>query len=149
MNEIAYWHWILLGVVLITIEIFTPIMLTLWFGLAAIAVGIVSYFFLLPITLSIALWLLLSIVMVILWFYLVKPTMARRNSMHSKDAIVNQKASVISVQQGENPGIIRFYRPFAGSDEWLFCSDEDVKFGDTVVVIACLQDNVLKVKKFN
>lgn len=41
LQNAVYWHWLLLGVVLIVLEMFAPGVLFLWMGLAAGVVGLV------------------------------------------------------------------------------------------------------------
>nr|VFK28282.1 MAG: hypothetical protein BECKMB1821G_GA0114241_103528 [Candidatus Kentron sp. MB]VFK32523.1 MAG: hypothetical protein BECKMB1821I_GA0114274_103412 [Candidatus Kentron sp. MB]VFK75959.1 MAG: hypothetical protein BECKMB1821H_GA0114242_103712 [Candidatus Kentron sp. MB] len=40
VNELTYWHWWILGTVLIMIEILSPVVFFLWMGAAAGIVGI-------------------------------------------------------------------------------------------------------------
>ena len=40
LSQLAYWHWLLLGLTLILLEVFSPGVYFLWLGIAAIAVGI-------------------------------------------------------------------------------------------------------------
>lgn len=39
-DKLAYWHWLVLGVLLITLEIFSPGVFMLWLGLAALITGL-------------------------------------------------------------------------------------------------------------
>lgn len=41
MTEIVYWHWLVLGILLITVEIFAPSTFFLWLGVSAGVVGLV------------------------------------------------------------------------------------------------------------
>ena len=43
--ENAHWIWIALGVILIALEALAPGAVLLWFGVAAIATGLVDYVF--------------------------------------------------------------------------------------------------------
>lgn len=40
MTDIVYWHWLVLGVLLITVEIFAPSTFFLWLGISAGLVGL-------------------------------------------------------------------------------------------------------------
>ncbi len=42
LNQLEYWHWLLLGLILILLEAFSPGVYFLWLGLAALAVGSLS-----------------------------------------------------------------------------------------------------------
>ena len=37
---VLYWHWIVLGIALMAIEILLPSFVALWFGAAAVVVGV-------------------------------------------------------------------------------------------------------------
>lgn len=40
-DSIVYWHWLVLGVLLVTVEIFAPSTFFLWLGISAAIVGLV------------------------------------------------------------------------------------------------------------
>ena len=44
-SETGLWTWWIVGMVLIAIEVFAPISFFLWFGLAAFAVGVLTFLF--------------------------------------------------------------------------------------------------------
>ena len=41
LNNLDYWHWLILAVVLVILEIFSPGVFFIWMGLAAGAVGVI------------------------------------------------------------------------------------------------------------
>jgi membrane protein implicated in regulation of membrane protease activity len=41
IEELAYWHWWVLGVALCALEVFAPGAVFIWFGVAALVVGLV------------------------------------------------------------------------------------------------------------
>ena len=43
--EIEYWHWLVLGMLLIGFEIFIPSFTVLWFGLGALLVALMLLLF--------------------------------------------------------------------------------------------------------
>ena len=43
--ELAYWHWLVLGIALVVVEIFIPSFTVFWFGLGAVVVGIILAIF--------------------------------------------------------------------------------------------------------
>lgn len=45
LSALEYWHWLVLGVVLATIEIFAPGIFFLWLGISSAIVGIVIWIF--------------------------------------------------------------------------------------------------------
>lgn len=43
MEALVYWHWIVLGLILIVLEIMLPGFILLWFGVAAIVMGFILW----------------------------------------------------------------------------------------------------------
>lgn len=43
MDQLLYWHWLLLGVALLILEVFSPGVFFMWLGLAAGLTGVVVY----------------------------------------------------------------------------------------------------------
>ena len=78
--DTVYWHWLVLGIVLIIAEIFIPSFTILWFGLGAILVGVVMSLFNLSFALQLLLWTFASVVFTLLWFRWLKPKAEQRNN---------------------------------------------------------------------
>ena len=43
MENIQFWHWLILGVIFLAIEVFAPTTLFLWFGVSALITGLVAW----------------------------------------------------------------------------------------------------------
>ena len=43
--DLQYWHWLVFGMILIIAELFIPSFTIFWFGLGALAVGGLFWFF--------------------------------------------------------------------------------------------------------
>jgi len=72
----VYWHWLVLGLGLIVIEIFLPSFTVLWFGLGAVVVGILLWIFpALGSGLQVLVWTVTSILFAVAWFRYFKPKM--------------------------------------------------------------------------
>ena len=41
--QLLYWHWLVIGMLLVVAEIFVPSFTVLWFGLGALLVGCLLY----------------------------------------------------------------------------------------------------------
>lgn len=63
--DITYWHWLILGVLLIALEIFAPGAFFLWVGLAALVVGGISALFSLSLAFTLLAFAVLSIIFTI------------------------------------------------------------------------------------
>ncbi len=61
------WHWLILGLILMVLEIFIPSFTIFWFGLAAVVVsGLVWLIPTLPIAMQIFIWVVLSVIVMVL-----------------------------------------------------------------------------------
>ena len=134
--ELVYWHWIVLGIVLMLAEIFIGSFFIFWFGAAAVVVGL---------SLTIApnisaptqliFWALLSLVFAVAWFRFLKPLSKDVTKAGlSREALIGEIGQVLSVPNGDKRGMVRFPAPLLGSDEWLIMSQDSLTIGDRVSV---------------
>ena len=143
-----YWHWIVFGIALMLSEIFIGSFFIIWFGAAAIVVGLL----LLPLpnmsgTAQLILWAISSASVALAWFKLIKPlNIDKTKAGLSKEALLGEVGQVLQVPSGDKRGKVRFPAPVLGSDEWLIISHEAVSIGDRVSVVD-LSGNALIVKK--
>ena len=131
-----YWHWIVLGMVLIIAELFIPSFTIFWFGLAGLAVGVILLVSPgVPFTWQLFIWALGSCLMTFLWFKLFKPFMADRTKAGiSREAIIGETGQVIRVPEADERGVVRFTTPLLGAEEWPFICEQKVAAGDRVAV---------------
>ena len=134
--ELVYWHWIVLGIVLMLAEIFIGSFFIFWFGAAAVVVGLS-----LTIAPSISaptqliFWTLLSLVFAVAWFRFLKPLSKDVTKAGlSREALIGEIGQVLSVPNGDKGGMVRFPAPLLGSDEWLIMSQDSLSIGDRVSV---------------
>lgn len=134
--QLAYWHWLVFGMLLIVVEIFVPNFTIIWFGLGAVAVS--GLMLLMP-GISVAgqlfTWAVASCIMTFLWFKYIKPRMVDRTQAGiAREHLLGQTGQVVKAPIDGRNGKMRFSVPVLGSDEWaIFCS-EPVAVGDRVVV---------------
>lgn len=135
--NILWYHWLILGMLLMLGEMLVPSFTLFWFGLAALLIGIVLL--VLPeiaLSLQLLIWATASIVFTVLWFKFFKPTMIDRTKAGvSREAVTGETGIVIKVPLNEIRGIVRFSMPLLGSDEWEFICRENCSVGDRVEVI--------------
>lgn len=131
------WHWVVFGVVLVLSELLLTTFFILWFGVAAILVGVVLLVFPgMPLTAQILLWTLTSILLAVAWFKFLKPLSKDRTKAGlSKEAILGEVGQVISKPSGERRGQLRFPVPILGEAEWSIITQDEVAEGDRVKVI--------------
>lgn len=134
--SIAYWHWIIFGLLLSLSEIFAMSFVLLWFGLSAIMVGILLAIFDFSITIQILIWMFLSAFNVYAWFKWVSPRFKTKTlSGMAREKMIGQVGTVIefnSMHAGR--GKLRFPAPILGADEWQFICEEPIEVGSRVVV---------------
>jgi membrane protein implicated in regulation of membrane protease activity len=146
--ELLYWHWIVIGIVLMLAEIFIGSFFIFWFGAAAVVVGIALV--IAPNIGAVAqllLWGCLSIGFAFAWFKYLKPLSKDFTKAGlSRESLVGETGQVISVPNGDSKGMLRFPAPILGNDEWLIISQDELKIGDRASVVD-LSGNALIVKK--
>lgn len=134
--DIEYWHWLVLGMVLIGFEIFIPSFTVLWFGLGALVVAVIVV--LAPdvaVSWQLFIWAILSIVFGAAWFKVLRPKMTDRTKAGiAREAIVGEVGMVIKAPSDGVRGHVRFTTPVLGDDEWEFICEDNVATGDKVKI---------------
>lgn len=134
---LLYWHWIVVGIVLMLAEIFVGTFFIFWFGAAAVVIGL----FLLPfpgigIAAQVVSWGVLSTLFAIAWFRFMKPLSTDKTKAGlSRESLLGEIGQVLSAPNGDKRGTVRFPAPILGSDEWQIISQDSLNPGDRVSVI--------------
>ena len=146
--EILPWHWVVFGIAVVVSEMFLGTFFILWFGAAAVVVGVML--FLIPdlsMTWQILLWTILSSVLALGWFKYLKPlSIDKTKAGLSKEAITGEVGQVLIVPTEDKRGKLRFPAPVLGADEWIIISQDELMIGDRVSVVD-VSGNSLIVKK--
>lgn len=147
--QMLYWHWLVLGVLLIIGEIFIPSFTILWFGLGALSVGALALLVDMPFSIQVLLWTISSVVFTVLWFRVIKPKMEiRNNDGLARESAIGESGQVIKLPAGQSNGKLRFSTPVLGEDEWEFSCDTEVGLGDRLHIKE-ISGNVLVVAKLS
>ena len=147
MIEFVYWHWLVLGIGLIALEMVLPSFIALWFGLAACVVGILLLFIPMSLTLQVLLWTVFSIGFTALWFKFIKPLATDKTTAGlPAEKIIHETGMVIKLPIEGEKGMLRFSTPKLGNDEWLFNSDDQLTLGDRVRVTAVEGNSLIVIK---
>ncbi len=144
--NIEPWHWLILGLILMVLEIFIPSFTIFWFGLAAVVVsGLVWLIPTLPIAMQIFIWVVLSVIVMVLWFKFAKPALSKdaTNAGLSREATIGQVGMVIQVLPEHNEAVVRFPMPVLGADEWTCRTLTPVAVGDRVTVTDILGNQLV------
>jgi len=141
------WIWIAAGIALTALELVIPSFTIIWFGLAAIVVGLVSF---IPgmgsLAVQLGLWAVLSGAFTFFWFKFFRQQ-TRTLSGQSKEAIIGKAGIIVKVSDTTFPGgVIRFPIAVLGSDEWSFLSEEPLSIGERGVIVDIAGDKLV-VKK--
>ncbi len=157
MEYFLWWHWIVLGIILVVMELVVPSFTIFWFGLGAIITGL-----LLAVLPEISLkWQLLvfsgsSIGFTFIWFRLFVPRKKIKALLVDEQAAIGQTgiAATRALNPGES-GRVAFSVPVLGDESWAYLADEPIETGNRVRVVAVLaphkggriQERILKVEK--
>ncbi len=136
-------YWLIIGVILIIIEMFTPTFAILWFGVSAVAIAILTWTFehaLGSWQMQTSLWIILSIFITIFWFKVVQPIweIEKKHKGLKNGDLINEKGVIVKVPTANKAGILRFHVPICGDTEWqcrLENPDEIIKIGNKVKVV--------------
>lgn len=142
---LAYWHWIVFGILLCGIEIFAPSFTVLWFGIGALLVGtLLAIWPQLPIAAQLAIWAVTTVALAIGWFRYFKPRMGDRTKAGiSREAAVGQVGMVIQAATEHVRGTVRFSVPLLGAEEWPFICEQPLAAGDRCRVVDVLGNALL------
>lgn len=143
--EMLYWHWVILGILLVLFELVIPSFTAMWFGLAAVVVGFIMW--LQPAlsgSLQILIWASLSGMLTFFWFRFFKPK--KRSHQASKDEVEGELGLVVTPASSVRSGVVRFSSPLLGEDEWPFKSDDALEIGQQIIVND-VENNILRVSK--
>ena len=147
MPEILWWHWIVLGIALMLAELAVPAFFLIWFGAAALAVGVaVVAFPAFPFAWQIIAWTAGSLALIWLWFKVFKAGSHKTRVGMSAGLAIGEVALVIREIRPYDRGQIRFQKPILGADTWESIADEELKVGERVKVLS-VEGNILKVGK--
>lgn len=142
--ELEWWHWAVGGLVLIVAELVVPSFVLIWFGLGALVVALAIALAGIGFTLQLGLWLIVSLVLVAVWFKVFKPGM-HKTRIGMADANVIGEIGMLGRDVAPfEKGEVRFQKPILGADVWECISDDTIRCGERVRVVA-IEGSFLKV----
>ena len=144
---IEWWHWVLGGLGLVLLELALPSFFVIWFGLGALLVGL-SMLALpaLSLTAQIALWIITSVVMVVLWFSVFKRSQHKTLIGTAAGEVIGEVGLLVSAVAPFQRGKVRFQRPLLGSEEWVCMAESAITAGERVRVVS-VEGSFIKVAK--
>ena len=132
-TNLLWWHWIALGIILLTMEMFTGTFIMLGLGLAAIIVGMIDALYPLSIEVALSIWMLLSLLAIAIWFKYMKDNSIETSgqSNYSLETLGTIKTAITQNGRGE----VRFDKPVLGNTLWKATAKEDLHENTRVKII--------------
>lgn len=134
LNEtVLWWHWIVLGVILLIIEMSIGTFFMLGLGLAAILVGIIDVQMGTSFTVELSIWMLLSILAIGAWFkwFREDPITESGQSNYRLDTL----GSVQEEIRPHSRGKVKFDTPVLGNTVWHATSKVDIDQNTRVKIV--------------
>lgn len=145
LQWIEWWHWVVLGLFLITAEMFIFSFFVIWFGLSAALVGVLLLLIpplMLPI--QIVLWACFSGLFAFLWLrYCKTKTVTHIGS--SSAQVIGEVGVLVSALSPETRGKVRFQKPVLGADIWDCYAELSIAAGERVRIVA-IEGSFMKVE---
>ena len=145
--QAEWWHWAVSGIALLLAELAVPAFVLIWFGLGALLVALATA--LLPelgLTVQLAMWLVLSLALVVLWFKIFRPSAHKTRIGMSEDYVIGEIGLLTRSVAPFEKGAVRFQKPILGSEAWDCIADEAIASGERVKIIA-IEGSLLRVAK--
>jgi inner membrane protein len=143
--QILWWHWFVLGIVLMLLELAVPAFFLVWFGLGALIVGaLVAVYSSAPFALQVLAWTGFSLFFVWLWFKVFKPNIYKSRAGMARGTLIGEVGLVTRDIRPYEKGQVRFQKPILGDEVWESVADEEIRVGQRVRVLE-VEGNTLKV----
>ncbi len=141
-QNLLWWHWVVLGLALLTIEMFTATFMMLGVGLSAIIVGVIDVIYPISLETEIILWIILSLLSIAIWFKYMQDR-TKENSGQSNYSLetlgmVEEKIII------NGKGIVRFDTPVLGNTTWTATAKENLD-KDTRIRIVMVKGQLIEV----
>lgn len=133
-SSIVWWHWIILGLVLIISEMATGTFISLGFGIAAIATGVLDLIIPLGFVAQLGIWIVLGTAFVIVlfkWFNREPTVSSTGQSSYGFDI----PGSVTQAIHPHHRGKVVFDTPVLGTTEWNATSSHDLEEGRRIKIV--------------
>lgn len=143
--ELVWWHWLVLGMVLVALEMLTPTFFLLWIGVGALLTGLVTALTPLGFAAQLLLWSAASVLMTLAWLRFFRNPDRTRAGL-AKEGALGAVGLVTRPVSETLKGEILFQRPVLGADRWPIVADTAVAAGQKARVIDVL-GQTLKVEK--
>lgn len=132
-----WWHWVVLGLGLIVLEMLAPAFFLIWFGLGALLTALLVALWPLGFTGQWAIWAVASAIMAGGWMkYFRNPDRTRAGQ--AKEGALGLVGLVTRPVDDLSQGEILFQRPVLGADRWPVVADQPIPAGVKARVVDVL-----------
>lgn len=131
---IVWWHWIVLGLVLIISEMATGTFITLGFGIAAIVVGLVDLIVPLGFVVQLGIWIVfgtLCVMILFKWFNQAPTVSSTGQSSYGFDTL----GTVTQTIRPHRRGKVVFDTAILGTTEWNATSSHNLEEGRRIKIV--------------
>ena len=133
----AWWHWMVIGMVLVAAEMLVSTFFLIWFGMGALLVGVLMLFATPGPAAQLVLWAILSVAMTAVWVkYFKNPD--RNRSGQAKEGVLGTVGLVTRAVTETGAGEMMFQRPILGADRWPVVADAPIAAGERARVVDVL-----------
>ncbi len=132
-TNLLWWHWVVFGLLLITTEMFLGTFLMLGLGVAAMLVGATDKLFSLSLEMELALWILLSLVSIVLWFKYLKDTTVDYSGQSNYS--LTTQGVVEETIEANGRGKVKFDTPVLGNTIWHATAKEEISAGSRIKIV--------------
>ena len=147
LNEtVLWWHWIVLGIILLILEMNMGTFFILGLGVAAILVGIIDYLMGTSFKTELFIWMVLSVLSIAAWFkwFREKPITDSGQSNYRLDTL----GIVMESIQPYSRGKVTFDSPVLGNTSWHATAKVDIDEGTRVKIVE-INGQLIQVEPIN
>jgi len=144
-NIVLWWHWIIFGLILLILEIFTSTFIMLGLGIGAVIVGVADLIFILSLNKELFLWSIFSIIIIIILFKYFKDKSPEDKSGQS-DYAIGVKGIVEEPIDANGRGKVKFNTPILGNTIWHATAKEDIPILSRVKIVK-VKGQLIEVEK--
>jgi len=133
-DAVVWWHWVILGLILIITEMATGTFISLGLGVAAVIVGFIILLVPMGLVYQLALWIILSVFLITALFkwFKAQPTVSDSGQSAYR---FDTPGTVTQVIHPHQRGKVSFDSPVLGNTDWHATSEHELPEGARIKII--------------
>jgi membrane protein implicated in regulation of membrane protease activity len=144
---LEWWYWIVGGIVLIVAELAVPSFFIVWFGLAALLVGLLLLMAPgMPLSAQLLLWAVASAALTVAWFRYFRRFRDKTRIGTAAGDVIGEIGLLVGAVTPFARGKVRFQRPVLGAEEWPCAADAEIAAGARVKVVS-VEGSFMKIEQ--